>query len=218
MATEDCIYTEGEMSLVLKAAQFGIRAHGNVKRAASKVPYITHPVDVSQILLDEGRVYDPFVLAAAILHDTVEDTTVTLEEITKEFNATVAGYVREVSDDRTLQPSERKKRHVKNFAALSRSACDIKLADMISNLRDTLRHPPGSWSLQRIQGYAVWCRAVTLQAANRAGDVNELLEDALLRIFSRGQVAVGGKLHYLIPKDVDLDETLNSYYRLVDNQ
>jgi (p)ppGpp synthase/HD superfamily hydrolase len=99
-------------SLVVKAASFAAWKHSDQRRKdVKKTPYINHPLEVANILQGCG-VDDDEILAAAILHDTVEDTDTTFGEIELLFGSNVMRYVRQVTDDRTLSKVERKKHQV----------------------------------------------------------------------------------------------------------
>ena len=98
---------------LLKAADFAAKKHRDQRRKDStKTPYINHPIGVAHILAEEGQVDDLAVLQAALLHDTVEDTETSFEEIEQLFGREVRDIVDEVTDDRTLHYAERKRRQV----------------------------------------------------------------------------------------------------------
>lgn len=87
---------------VLQAAAFAAERHSNQRRKGKRAaPYINHPIAVAACLADAG-VEDPDILAAALLHDTVEDTDTSLEELQQLFGARVASIVAEVTDDKAL--------------------------------------------------------------------------------------------------------------------
>lgn len=97
------------MNLVMRAASFAAVAHSDQRRKdAAKTPYINHPLNVAKILTNVG-VINKSVLAAALLHDTIEDCGVTYDQIFAEFGQTVADLVRECTDDKSLPVVERKK-------------------------------------------------------------------------------------------------------------
>ena len=88
-----------DIALILKAASFAASKHKNGKRKdAEETPYINHPLEVARILIEEGGVSEATVLAAAILHDTVEDTRTTPEEIESLFGPVVRDLVMEVTE------------------------------------------------------------------------------------------------------------------------
>lgn len=87
------------LGLVITAAEFAAWKHRDQRRKdADASPYINHPIGLAQILWEEGGVTDPIVLAAALLHDTIEDTETTPEELRGRFGAMVAEIVAEVTD------------------------------------------------------------------------------------------------------------------------
>nr|QBK85866.1 MAG: HD domain protein [Marseillevirus LCMAC101] len=147
-------------NVLLKAACFAAEKHKYQRRKGDDSSYICHPLGVAQILQWSGRAASIDLLVAAILHDTVEDTDATLEEIEREFGAKVAGYVREVTDDKSLPKLERKKLQIEHARHASREAQLIKLADKIHNCSDLLKVPPKGWTQIDIQGYILWSREV----------------------------------------------------------
>src|ERR1044071_7377984 len=105
---------------ILKACDFAARKHVSQRRKnADKDPYINHPIGVAWILINEGHVTDPVTLQAALLHDTVEDTDTTIEEIVAEFGTDVGHVVAEVTDDKSLPKEERKKKQIETVARKS---------------------------------------------------------------------------------------------------
>ena len=154
---------------ILEAASFAAERHKDQKRKGSDgEPYINHPLEVAKMLVSTGEVIDPDVIAAALLHDTVEDTDVSLDEIAEHFGVTVAGYVRELTDDDTLDKAERKQMQVHHAPKLSDGAKQIKLGDKISNIRDITDNPPEGWDVQRRREYVEWGERVVagLRGAN----------------------------------------------------
>ena len=159
------------LALVLEAAAFAAHKHRRQRRKdRDRSPYINHPLALAALLAGDGGVDDPRVLAAALLHDTVEDTATTAEELRDRFGATVAGIVAEVTDDRSLSQAERKRAQVLHAPHLSREARLVKLADKICNLRDVLQAPPADWPVARRQAYFDWAAEVVagLRGTNAA--------------------------------------------------
>jgi guanosine-3',5'-bis(diphosphate) 3'-pyrophosphohydrolase len=146
---------------LLRALSFASLKHRDQRRKdAEASPYINHPIGVAAVLATEGGVDDELLLIAAVLHDTVEDTETTFEELTDCFGGQVADLVREVTDDKALPKEERKRRQIEHAPASSQAAKQIKLADKICNLRDIATHPPTEWSLQRRRDYLTWAEQV----------------------------------------------------------
>ncbi len=150
-----------DLATVLRAAAFAAHKHRNQRRKdAGASPYINHPLALAAVLAHEGGVDDPVTLAAALLHDTVEDTETTAQELASAFGAEVAAVVMEVTDDKTLPKPERKRLQVEHAATMSDRAQLVKLADKICNLRDVAASPPADWPLERRQAYFDWAKQV----------------------------------------------------------
>jgi len=153
--------SDNALDLILKAVAFAAGKHRDQRRKdVQATPYINHPIAVASVLLHEGQVSDTNVLCAALLHDTIEDTTTTAEELQQEFGAEITNLVLEVTDDKSLDKTERKRLQVEHAAAASHGAQLIKLADKICNLRDIQSHPPANWDGQRKQNYFTWAKQV----------------------------------------------------------
>ncbi|MCU7906862.1 MAG: HD domain-containing protein [Candidatus Thiodiazotropha sp. (ex Epidulcina cf. delphinae)] len=146
---------------LMRTLTFAARKHRDQRRKDIEAsPYINHPITLADILVNEGGVTDTETLIAALLHDTIEDTDTTAEDIASEFGLVIAGLVMEVSDDSSLSKLERKELQIRHAPDLSRKARLVKLADKIANLRDIDQSPPADWSLQRKQAYFDWAKAV----------------------------------------------------------
>ncbi|KAL6430236.1 hypothetical protein ACFW04_007754 [Cataglyphis niger] len=149
------------LSLIVKCANFAAEKHRNQRRKdVNQTPYINHPLGVANILIQEGNVFEPIVILAAILHDTVEDTDTTFAEIEKEFGHKVCQVVREVTDDKTLPKDERKRLQIKHTPNISREAKLVKLADKLYNLRDIEKSVPVNWTRENVKDYFKWSKAV----------------------------------------------------------
>jgi guanosine-3',5'-bis(diphosphate) 3'-pyrophosphohydrolase len=149
------------ISSVFHALAFAAHKHRDQRRKGVEAsPYINHPIAVAEILAREGSVSDINILAAAILHDTVEDTECTFEELEAEFGIDVANLVREVTDDKTLPKLERKALQVERARSASSAAKQIKIADKVSNIRDITSSPPADWPLARRVEYLDWAAQV----------------------------------------------------------
>jgi len=152
---------KGDLTLLLKALAFAAHKHRDQRRKdAQASPYINHPIALADVLVNEGGVTDVEVLCAALLHDTVEDTATTHEELANAFGSRIARIVGEVTDDKLLPPAERKRLQVEHAPRLSQEAKLIKLADKICNLRDIVVRPPAKWDVQRRREYFDWAKRV----------------------------------------------------------
>ncbi len=152
---------KAELALLLKALAFAAHKHRDQRRKdAQASPYINHPIALADLLVNEGGVTDVEVLCAALLHDTVEDTATTHEELAEAFGARIARIVAEVTDDKLLPKAERKRLQVEHAAMLSPEAKLVKLADKVCNLRDVAIRPPAHWDLARRREYFDWAKRV----------------------------------------------------------
>lgn len=148
-------------SAILAAAHFAADKHRDQRRKGpEKSPYINHPIEVAEVLAGVGGVTEVAVIQAALLHDTVEDTETTHEELLERFGGEVAGLVAEVTDDKSKEKSERKRLQVEHAGVLTPRAKMIKMADKICNVRDIGTAPPEGWSLDRRREYFDWAERV----------------------------------------------------------
>lgn len=124
--------------LVDAALRFAARAHARQLRKGTDVPYIVHPVGVMLVLLEAGE-SDPELLAAALLHDTVEDTGTPLARLRQEFGARVAGIVEGCSEPDKSDSWENRKQHtVAYLKAAPRDVQLVSAADKLHNLRSLI--------------------------------------------------------------------------------
>jgi (p)ppGpp synthase/HD superfamily hydrolase len=149
-----------EVSFILAAAKFAATKHKSQLRKNGATPYINHPMEVAEMLSRVARVNDPEVIAAALLHDTIEDTATSADEIRTIFGDRVLSLVQECTDDKSLPKAERKRLQVANAPHKSDEAKLIKIADKISNMRDIAEDPPPDWSWQRRWDYLDWAQQV----------------------------------------------------------
>lgn len=146
---------------LISAIAFAANKHKNQRRKdADASPYINHPIALANLLLNEAGVEDQRVLIAAVLHDTIEDTDTTEQELVRYFGKDVADIVLEVTDDKALPKAERKRLQIEHAAHISRRAKLVKLADKICNLRDITASPPADWSVDRKREYFDWAKSV----------------------------------------------------------
>jgi guanosine-3',5'-bis(diphosphate) 3'-pyrophosphohydrolase len=153
--------TEDQLRLLLRALSFAAYKHKNQRRKdVDASPYINHPIALANVLCNEGHVTDIEIICGALLHDTVEDTDTTADELEAEFGKAIRDIVMELTDDKSLPKAERKQKQIEHAADASHAAKLVKLADKITNLRDVAHSPPADWSLQRRQDYFDWAKRV----------------------------------------------------------
>ena len=182
------------MNTLLEAAHFAAIKHSSQRRKNKDAsPYINHPIEVARHLSAVGEVDDEEILIAALLHDTIEDTQTTREEIATAFGEPVARLVVECTDDKRLPKAERKRLQVEKAPKKSDGAKVIKIADKTCNLRSLLVDPPAVWSRQRQLEYFQWAERVVrgLLGVNAALDaeVQRVLREGLERLGSEGPLA-----------------------------
>lgn len=162
----------------VKACHFASFKHRNQRRKSADIPYINHPLEVAYILSAAG-VEDVATLCAAVLHDTVEDTDTSRDELLKEFGEEVTAIIDECSDDKSLEKVERKRQQIVHSAHCSPKAKLVKIADKISNNKSLIDEP--IWPAARILGYGLWSNEVF---RNIRG-INSRLDDQLHEILER---------------------------------
>lgn len=149
------------LARLIDATAFAAEQHRMQRREdADASPYINHPIALARVLAVEGGVTDVVALMAALLHDTIEDTRTTPDDLRLRFGRAVAAAVMEVTDDKKLPKAERKRLQIEHAPTLSRPARLVKLADKICNLRDIAARPPQGWSRARQRRYFDWSRRV----------------------------------------------------------
>ncbi len=143
-----------------RAYHFAASRHVSQRRkGAAAEPYMNHLTEVAE-LVAEASAGDITLMTAAVLHDSVEDTEATLEELEALFGSEVAALVAEVTDDKALPKQMRKELQIEHAAQASARAKIIKLADKVSNLRSLANSPPADWEQQRIRDYFLWAARV----------------------------------------------------------
>ncbi len=156
-----------------KVLDFAARKHADHRRkGVREEPYINHLAEVARLLADATDGDDLDLVLAGLLHDTIEDTKTTFEELVSEFGTVVADLVAEVTDDKSLEKAVRKRRQVETAPIKSDRAKMIKIADKTSNLRSIIASPPKDWSTERQREYFEWAREVI----SGCRDVNAKLE------------------------------------------
>ena len=172
------------ISLLFKALAFSAeKLSKQTRKDIDKSPYINHPIALANILAQRW-VIDENVLCAAILHDTIEDTETTADELRKNFGEKITSIVLEVSDNKSLDKKVRKQLQIDHAASLSKEAKLVKLADKIANITDIINTPPVNWSKERKQEYFAWAKAVVdnLRGVHQGleGEFDDLIADPRL--------------------------------------
>lgn len=170
-------------ALILKAASFAADKHKQQwRKDLDGSPYINHPLAVAAFLTEVGGVSDVGVICAALLHDTIEDTQTTVDELVSLFGDTIARIVLEVSDDPAWPKAERKALQLAKTRTLSHEALLIKLADKLCNVRDIMQAAPAHWNDTQQAEYVHWAAQV-VDVARPANAAMALAFDALYAQF-----------------------------------
>ena len=176
-----------DYSALLQAIHFAAIKHREQRRKDVEAsPYINHPIEVAETIARVGQVTDLIVLQGAILHDTIEDTMTTGEELESLFGAEVRRVVEEVTDDKSLPKAERKRLQIEHAPHLSPRAQLVKIADKISNVRGVTETPPADWSLERRLEYLDW----TEQVVAGLRGCNAQLEALYDQLLTQGRLLV----------------------------
>ncbi|MCH8882481.1 MAG: HD domain-containing protein [SAR324 cluster bacterium] len=151
---------KGHTAHLLAGLRFAAEKHRDDRRKGPiGAPYINHPIAVAEQLADVGLEDDWELLVAAVLHDVIEDTDATSEELEAQFGTRVKDIVLEVSDDKSLQWRERKRVVGETIGQKSQAAQLVKLSDLIANVSDLIHQPP-NWSDEQKKGYLMWAEWV----------------------------------------------------------
>jgi guanosine-3',5'-bis(diphosphate) 3'-pyrophosphohydrolase len=176
-----------DISLILKSLDFAARRHrAQFRKGEDKIPYINHPIQVANLLANYADEKDPSLLAAAILHDVIEDTVNSTEErselaeeILMEFGEKILSITLEVTDDKTLAKEKRKLLQITDANDKSDNAKKLKIADKIMNIRDITSDPPSDWSLGRIIAYLDWSEKVVAGLRGVNNKLEKLFDECL---------------------------------------
>jgi guanosine-3',5'-bis(diphosphate) 3'-pyrophosphohydrolase len=178
-----------DVKKLLEAAAFAAKKHtGQNRKGKDEEPYINHPLEVANLLASVGGVEDIDVLMAGLLHDIVEDTGTTRQELESKFGKRTADIVLEVTDDKSLPKAERKRLQVEHAPQLSDGAKLVKIADKISNITDILERPPSDWDDTRRREYVDWGVSVVkgLRGTNQSLErhFDDLIERAKTKLLT----------------------------------
>ena len=125
-----------DIQQLAEAISFAARAHQGHLRKDGRTPYMAHPMRVMMILAAEFGVEDRETLAAAVLHDTIEDTRTDHDDLSEPFGSRVADWVAALSKDTRLAEEERERQYLAALAAAPIEVQLVKLGDIYDNLAD----------------------------------------------------------------------------------
>ncbi len=154
-------------ALAFAAEQHQYQGRGGYKR----LPYINHIIKVTQTLIDIGKEKDRPTIIAAILHDVVEDSAITIRDVAGQFGEEVAFIVAELTDDMRLPYDQRKQLQVDKASQLSLAARKIRITDKASNIRDIFSYPL-TWTTEKKRTYV----ENSIQIVDQIRGTNKALE------------------------------------------
>jgi (p)ppGpp synthase/HD superfamily hydrolase len=185
MANEIGTFVEPALEIIgplLTALHFAADKHRDQRRKDEGAsPYINHPIEVAELLARVGGVKDLVTLQGAILHDTIEDTNTTPEELEAAFGAEVRKVVQEVTDDTSLPKGDRKRLQIEHSPHLSTRARHVKLGDKIANVRSVVETPPSKWPLSRRKEYLDWTEQVIAGLRGTNAPLEKYYDELLAR-------------------------------------
>lgn len=188
-------------AIICKASAFAALKHQYQRRKnADETPYINHPLGVAFLISNVGKVNTTNILCAAILHDTIEDTDTSYDELVENFGKEIADIVMEVTDDKSKPKLYRKLHQIVHAKEISYAARMVKLADKLYNLNDTIESPPITWTDDEIVGYFVWAE----KTINEMRGTNEMLENELDKAFDK-----------ILTPEIDKEKALTRYYEIM---
>ncbi|MCK4346101.1 MAG: bifunctional (p)ppGpp synthetase/guanosine-3',5'-bis(diphosphate) 3'-pyrophosphohydrolase [Bacteroidales bacterium] len=171
-----------DLTIFFKALDFAAKKHKDQRRKdKGETPYINHPIAVANTLVETGKVTDVNTIAAALLHDTIEDTNTNPDEIEEEFGKKILALVLETTDKKWQPKPVRKFLQIKNASKKSNAAKQIKLADKICNVQDVLKNPPVKWSNRQQRDYLIWAEMVIKGLRGVNPDLEKMFDELILK-------------------------------------
>jgi len=154
------LQSQDDLTFLLHVLAFAAWKHHKQRRSeADQSAHINHPIALACLLAGCG-IKDRVTLAAALLHDTFEETDATEPDLRAVFGIEITDTVLELTDDKALKKADKKQFQIERAMQLSPRAKLVKLADKICNLRDVTYTPPVGWSLEQKRDYFDWAKAV----------------------------------------------------------
>jgi (p)ppGpp synthase/HD superfamily hydrolase len=167
------------VALVARAADFAARRHvGQRRKGAGQEPYVNHLAEVACLLAETAEEPNAYLIAAGWLHDTLEDTNTTKDELENLFGSLVTEIVVEVTDDKSLPKDVRKRLQVENAAGNSVPARLLNIADKTSNLRALAASPPTDWDWAGKAAYLDWAEQVVASCRGLNAELEKAFDQA----------------------------------------
>lgn len=166
--------------LVSEAAELAAHRHnGMARKGRGNEPYVNHLAEVANLLATATDGADAELVAAGWLHDAIEDTDTTADELAQRFSARVASLVAECTDDMSLPKAERRRRQVMDAPRKSAGAKLIKIADKISNTGARIQTDPSAEERDDLADYVEWATQVVAGCRGGNAWLDEKFDDAV---------------------------------------
>jgi len=159
-----------------KALTFAEKHHSGQMRDDGATPYIEHPKKVAKILREVAGVTDESILSAGLLHDMIEDSEVSYDDLEKAFGVRIAGLVAELTNDKRLPKQLSREDLIRRLPGMSQEAALIKLADIYSNAQDM---GSADWTEERKAKYLVYLRRIVETISKSKPTLSPKLEKSI---------------------------------------
>ena len=170
------------LRLVSEAAELAAHRHnGMARKGRGSEPYINHLAEVANLLAAATDGADAELVAAGWLHDSIEDTATTRNELAQKFSERVASLVVECTDDMSLHKSERRRLQVLNAPHKSSGAKLIKIADKISNICARILPNPNAEERDDLVDYTNWAERVVAGCRGGNAWLDKTFDDAVAK-------------------------------------
>ena len=169
---------QNDVLRIVQAMDFSARKHvGQKRKGENEEPYFNHVSEVARIIGENTEGPDTDLIIAGLLHDTIEDTNTSYNELVDNFGEVVADLVEEVTDDKLLEKQVRKQLQIENAPKKSDQAKQLKIADKISNIHSILNAPPTDWTIERKLEYIGWAKEVVAGCRGVNTKLDSLFEE-----------------------------------------
>lgn len=166
--------------MVSEAAELAARRHnGMARKGRGNEPYINHLAEVANLLARVTDGIDPELVAAGWLHDAIEDTETTRDELAEKFSVRVGNLVVEVTDDMSLPKAERRQRQIVDAPHKSPDAKLIKIADKISNIRARIVPDPSESECEDLIDYTAWAEKVVAGCGGGNAALDQMFDETV---------------------------------------
>ncbi|GMO11863.1 HD domain-containing protein [Bradyrhizobium sp. TM233] len=168
------------LRLISEAAELAARRHnGMARKGRGSEPYVNHLAEVANLLATATDGADAELVAAGWLHDTIEDTDTTREELAQKFSERVASLVVECTDDMSLPKAERRRLQIVDAPKKSAGAKLIKIADKISNIRARIHSDPTPDQHADLTDYVDWAEKVVAGCRGGIAELDRVFDDTV---------------------------------------